>query len=208
MTISPIRAVTMLTAASAATQAALEQAGLIDGMTMWSTNAAFSSLLLAGVGLYQISEMKARALARCRAETGLREPGVSGFHHAARCMTSSVPLMSLLFVGGVMNLYWIVALSAINLTERSLTSPRLFSKVVGIACILAALCMVGFELGLISGGGTRRPGRAGRRYRVPTCRISAHPVSEHARFLPRWRRPVSGGECCLTLSGGKWEHHS
>ena len=125
--------------AATAVQAILERMGFVDGMTMWSASSGLSSLLLAGVGLYQMSDAKARALARCRATTDTNGSAASGLRNAVSCMISSAPLMSLLFVGGVMNIYWIVTLSAVNLAERNLGSSRLFSKGVGVACILAAL---------------------------------------------------------------------
>lgn len=96
-----------------------------------------ASLFLA-IGLYQLSPSKGLRLERCRTDvpTGfpLRDGTVLGFH----CVINSGPLMLLLFVGGVMNFHWIISLSVINVLERNLSSPKLLSSFVGIACILAA----------------------------------------------------------------------
>ena len=121
---------------ASAMQAILERTGRVDGMKRWSASADFSSLLLAAVGLYQISGAKTRNLARCRANTGSEASATDGLRHALHCLTNSAPLMSLLFVGGIMN---IVGLSAANLLERKLARPRLFSKGGGVACIATAL---------------------------------------------------------------------
>ena len=46
--------------------------------------------------------------------------------------------MALLFVGGVMNLYWIAGLSILVLLEKLLPWGNLFSRLTGVALLAAA----------------------------------------------------------------------
>ena len=59
------------------------------------------------------------------------------------CVLASLPLMLLLFVGGTMNIFWIVGLSAVVIIEKSLANPQLFNSAVGAALLLLAVKLVG-----------------------------------------------------------------
>lgn len=128
--------------AATAVQYSLERVGLLNGMMMWSISSELSAVILLVVGLYQASPIKARALMRCRAGHTANDPLTSGMEEAVRCLANSTPLMLLLFVGGAMNLAWIVALTAINMFERHLPNPRLISTCVGAVCVLAAVYLL------------------------------------------------------------------
>ncbi len=125
-------------AAATVLQYALEQIGLLHPMMMWSQDVRLSGSLLLAAGLYQISAVKARNLQRCRSGTLWSEPVPAGVKRGIHCVVSSAPLMSLLFVGGVMNLYWIAALTLINLLENELPKPRILSVSIGAFCLGAA----------------------------------------------------------------------
>lgn len=116
----------------------LEKSGLIHPMMMWSLNGELSAGILLAVGLYQLSAIKARSLRRCRREFPPENPLHSGMNKGRYCLVNSTPLMSLLFVGGVMNIYLIVMLSLINLLENQLHKPQMLSMPVGLMCLLAA----------------------------------------------------------------------
>ena len=51
-------------------------------------------------------------------------------------------LMALLFVGGIMNLYWIVGLALYVLAEKTLPFGKLISKTVGVILIFTGTYMV------------------------------------------------------------------
>ena len=51
-------------------------------------------------------------------------------------------LMALLFVGGVMNLYWIAGLSILVLLEKLLPWGNVFSRLTGVALLAAAVAVV------------------------------------------------------------------
>lgn len=107
-------------------QEALQPAGLLSEMMLWSRSAWFSAVL-AATGLYQFSPLKRACLAQCRSPVGFLtrywRPGTLGsfalgLRHGAYCVGCCWMLMALLFVGGVMNLIWIAALTLIVLLEK------------------------------------------------------------------------------------------
>jgi predicted metal-binding membrane protein len=60
-----------------------------------------------------------------------------GLRHGAYCVGCCWALMALLFVGGIMNVLWIAAISAFTLIEKIVPAGRLISRVAGI-CFAAA----------------------------------------------------------------------
>jgi predicted metal-binding membrane protein len=84
-------------------------------------------LLLIAAGVYQLTPLKRACLARCQSPLGFvlsqwREgPGgavVMGLRHGAFCVGCCWLLMALLFVAGVMNLFWVAAIAAFVLAEK------------------------------------------------------------------------------------------
>lgn len=113
--------------AAATVQELLQPAGLISGMMLWSKTAPLSATVLAAAGVYQLSPLKQACLTRCRAPAqflvGHWRPGrigalLLGMRHGAYCVGCCWLLMALLFVGGVMNLVWIAALTVFVLVEK------------------------------------------------------------------------------------------
>lgn len=124
--------------AATALQFVLEAAGLLDGMTMWSRSGTMTSAILAAAGIFQMSDLKRRSLERCKVHWPVTSPFATGMGLGSCCVIASGPLMLLLFVGGVMNLYWILTLTAIATIEKTLPNPRLFSVTIGVICIVGA----------------------------------------------------------------------
>ena len=60
-----------------------------------------------------------------------------GLRHGAYCIGCCWALMALLFVGGVMNVLWIAAISAFVLVEKVVPAGRLISRVAGLGFIAA-----------------------------------------------------------------------
>jgi predicted metal-binding membrane protein len=113
--------------AAAVLQKALQPAGLLSQMMLWSKSAAMSAVVLGAAGLYQLSDFKHSCLAQCRSPvrflTEHWRPGrlgsvVLGIRHGAYCVGCCWMLMALLFVGGVMNLIWIAMLTLVVLVEK------------------------------------------------------------------------------------------
>ena len=105
-----------------------------------STNIIAGILLLAA-GLFQLSPLKNVCLRHCRTPMGFitndwREGGrgalVMGLHHGGYCLGCCWALMGLLFVLGVMNLFWIAALAALVLVEKLLPAGQWFGRAAGL----------------------------------------------------------------------------
>ena len=131
-------------AAAATLHWALERAGLVSAMTMGSSNAWLSGIVLITAGLYQLSPFKNICLAHCRAPTSFlsrhwRPHALGalrlGAMHGAYCVGCCWMLMALLFVGGVMNLTWIAALAILVLIEKALPLGPWVGRGVGVALI-------------------------------------------------------------------------
>jgi predicted metal-binding membrane protein len=104
----------------------------------------FGSALLIVAGLYQLSPLKSACLRQCRSPaeflTRHWRAGVSGavrlgLLHGIDCLGCCWMLMALLFVGGVMNLVWIVGLTLIVAIEKLLPRGEWFGRAVGAALI-------------------------------------------------------------------------
>jgi predicted metal-binding membrane protein len=126
--------------AAGALQKALEPTGLISEMMLWSRSAVLSAAVLFAAGLYQLSPLKRACLAQCRSPvrflTEYWRPGrlgsfVLGVRHGAFCVGCCWMLMALLFVGGVMNVIWIVVLTLLVLAEKLLPAGETIGKLSG-----------------------------------------------------------------------------
>lgn len=117
---------------------ALEQQGLLHGRMMWSLNVHLSAGLLVCAGLYQFSALKRRVARTCHLIDATSPSLRAGLESGLACIISTGPLMLLLFVGGAMNLVWIVALTLVNLLEKRLSNPRPLSLAVGFVCLFGA----------------------------------------------------------------------
>jgi predicted metal-binding membrane protein len=126
-----------------ALQWALEAARLLSPMLETSTVWLGAGILIAA-GLWQLSPMKGVCLRYCRSPLGFLighwRPGnrgalQMGFEHGAWCLGCCWALMTLLFFGGVMNLYWIVGLAIFVLLEKTIPLGQWFGRVAGIVLV-------------------------------------------------------------------------
>ena len=130
-----------------AAQWALDRTALLD-QTMASTSRAFGGIVLIAAGVYQWTPLKDKCLAQCQSpllfiqrEGGFRrDPSGSlllGLRHGAYCVGCCWVLMTLLFVGGVMNVQWIATISAFVLIEKIVPVGRLISRIAGAGFVAA-----------------------------------------------------------------------
>jgi predicted metal-binding membrane protein len=124
---------------------ALQRAGLISAMMLWSRSALLSALVLIAAGLYQLSPLKHSCLTRCRGpieylthhwRAGRAGAFLMGLQHGAWCVGCCGILMALLFVGGVMNLVWIALLSLLVAGEKLAAQGALVGKIAGVVLIV------------------------------------------------------------------------
>ena len=101
--------------------------------------------MLLAAGLYQLLPLKHVCLSHCRAPASFlsrhwqpRAFGALrlGVIHGAYCVGCCWMLMSLLFVGGVMNLVWIAALTALVLIEKALPAGQWIGRGAGVILIV------------------------------------------------------------------------
>jgi predicted metal-binding membrane protein len=107
-------------------QWSLESAAVLSSTTMALGPLLGGGLLLVA-GLYQFSPLKEFCLRKCQSPLTFIasnwRPGRDGalqmgVRHGAYCVGCCWALMLLLFVGGVMNLLWLAAISALVLVEK------------------------------------------------------------------------------------------
>ena len=137
---------------AAGAQMVLYRAGIVSALGD-SRAAWFSALLLAGAGLYQFSPLKAACLAKCRLPLTFfmqhwdEGPWKNGLRLGAVCLGCCWALMTLAFVGGVMNIAFmglatlLMALEKLPDLGRWLTRP-LGAVLIGTAIWLAAAPMI------------------------------------------------------------------
>ena len=87
-----------------------------------------------------VAEISAAELARAMTRS---EPDVSGMP-SAYCLGCCWVLMALLFVGGIMNLYWIVGLAAFAALEKLTSHGVILSRLMGVTLVvLGVVILVG-----------------------------------------------------------------
>jgi predicted metal-binding membrane protein len=128
-----------------AAQWALERRDLIDAR-MAGNSRILGAMILIAAGVYQWTSLKQRCLRECQApltfiqrQGGFRRDArgalLVGLKHGAYCLGCCWILMSLLFVGGVMNLLWIAAIAFFVLAEKVLPPGWHISRISGLGFI-------------------------------------------------------------------------
>jgi len=130
-------------------QWALEKAALLSPMMVSSSN-FLGALILVAAGIYQLTPLKRACLAHCRSPMGFImqhwRSGVGGalrmgIEHGLFCVGCCWFLMGLLFVGGVMNLLWVAAITGFVLLEKIIPRGNAVAIATGLALILAGVWM-------------------------------------------------------------------
>ena len=120
------------------------QLAIASPMTMAVESRVGAAALLVVAGLYQLSPLKDACLNRCRSPaefiTRHYRPGSwgaarLGLLHGAHCVGCCWLLMALLFVGGVMNLVWVAALTLLVAAEKLFPGGTWIARIAGIAFI-------------------------------------------------------------------------
>ncbi len=125
---------------AAGAQLALLEAGLVDSMALSMTRKALAGALLVAAGLYQLTPFKNACLGQCRSPAAFLsrhwQPGPAGalrlgLLHGSFCVGCCWLLMALLFVGGVMNLAWVAALTLLVATEKLYPAGQWVARWIG-----------------------------------------------------------------------------
>ena len=127
-----------------------EATGFINGM-MVSASIYLSAALLIIAGIWQLAPQKYKCLDACRNPVEflslIWRPGRlgalrAGLLHGAFCVGCCWAMMLLLFVGGVMNLYWIGGLALFVLAEKTLPLWHVTGRISGVAAIIGGVVVL------------------------------------------------------------------
>lgn len=143
---------TAFSAIATLAQGGLHTATLLSPM-METTSPILGGIILTAAGVFQFTPFKQACLSHCRTPLGFfmtewREGKwgalVMGMRHGSFCVGCCWLIMALLFVAGVMNLFWIVVIAAYVLLEKVLPHGHKVSWAFGVL-------MIGWGVWLISG---------------------------------------------------------
>lgn len=130
--------------AAAGIQLALTSAAVLSPMMMKVMPGPVAASVLICVGVYQFTPLKQSCLRQCRTPiaflmTQWREGDlgavIMGWRHGLFCVGCCWALMALLFVAGVMNTVWIIAITLYVLIEKVVPNSQAISKLVGAGLI-------------------------------------------------------------------------
>jgi predicted metal-binding membrane protein len=141
---------TAFSAVAALGQVVLHRVALMSPDMHLGSNAAAGIVLIAA-GVYQWLPIKSFCLSQCRSPLGLlstywRE-GVAGglsmgLRHGAFCIGCCWLLMALLFVVGVMNLFWVALLAALVFVEKLAPKGHAIGRAAGVAMAAWAIYLL------------------------------------------------------------------
>jgi len=141
---------TGFSALAAVTQWALHGKALLSPM-MVSTSPVLGGTLLILAGIFQWTRFKNTCLSHCRSPldflmTDWREGRggalAMGLKHGVYCTGCCWFLMVLLFVAGVMNMWWVAALTILVLLEKVIPKGTWFPRASGILLVLWGAGMI------------------------------------------------------------------
>ena len=131
-------------------QMGLHSASLLSP-TLATNNPWLSGGILIAAGLFQFSALKQACLKQCRSpvtylmtewRSGRGGTLLMGLKHGAHCVGCCWIIMALLFVAGVMNLFWMAAITAFVLIEKLTARGENFGRVVGVGLIIWGILII------------------------------------------------------------------
>jgi predicted metal-binding membrane protein len=131
-------------------QWSFERAGILSPILV-GTNVIFGGVLLLAAGIYQLTPIKHACLRHCRSpiefisthwRPDARGALRMGLLHGTYCVGCCWFLMGLLFVGGVMNLYWIAGLALFVLIEKTVPAGHWLGYATGVALLVWGVSML------------------------------------------------------------------
>ena len=129
---------------------------LDTGWLAWDERGPWAAgAVIVAAGIYELTPLKRRSLRRCRSARHPESPLRSGLAHGLDCVGCSGGLMAVLFVLGVMSLFWMALVAVAIFAEKVL--PHGARLAVPLAVVLVAL---GIWVGVSPAGvpGLTQPG--------------------------------------------------
>lgn len=120
-------------------------------MSMGLSSAMLTGTLLVAAGVYQFTPLKDACLRQCRSplqflmsnwRPGPRGALRMGLGHGVYCVGCCWALMGLLFVGGVMNLWWVIGVALYVLLEKLVPAGPWLSRGAGLALAAAGAVLL------------------------------------------------------------------
>jgi len=136
--------------AAVAVQAWLTANGSLSSMLNVGHGALAGGMLIAA-GLWQLTSQKRACVRHCRSPVhflAARRRGgpfgalAMGAEHGAYCVGCCWLMMALLFVGGIMNLYWIAGLAVFALAEKVLPGGERVVRIAGAILVGSGLALL------------------------------------------------------------------
>lgn len=127
-----------------------ERIGILSPMLV-ANSGLLSGVLLLAAGVYQITPLKHACLRRCRSpldflsanwRRGAGGAFYMGLLHGAACVGCCWFLMALMFIGGLMNLYWVSGLALFFLIEKTVPAGHWFAYATGIVLLIWSAAML------------------------------------------------------------------
>lgn len=143
--------------AATAVQGLLSARGLISAMYMNLATTYFAATVLIGAGVYQLSPLKAACLDYCRSpvealthhrRTGRAAAFRMGLVLGGYCLGCCWALMSLLFVGGVMNIWWIVGIALYVAVEKLAPGGKRVAQIMAAVLVVGGLALLSRSTGI------------------------------------------------------------
>ena len=137
--------------AATAAQGLLAAIGMMSAMYMNLATSYLAAAVLVGAGLYQFTPVKAACLDHCRGpvealtrhrRTGRAAAFRMGLVHGGYCLGCCWALMALLFVGGVMNIWWIAAITVYVAVEKLAPGGKIASRIMAALLVLAGVVVL------------------------------------------------------------------
>jgi predicted metal-binding membrane protein len=141
---------TLFSALAAVVQWGLHGAALLSA-GMVSASPILGGILLLVAGIFQWTSLKRACLTHCRSpltflmtgwREGMRGAFLMGLKHGAYCSGCCWILMALLFVAGVMNMWWVAAISVLVLLEKVVPRGVWLGRLAGVAFLAWGLWML------------------------------------------------------------------
>jgi len=141
---------TIFSLAAMLAQEALHSAALLSSMGT-STSTTLGGALLAGICAFQFTPLKNTCLRHCRSPLGFiltewrdgtRGALQMGVRHGVYCVGCCWLLMGLLFVAGVMNLWWVAAISGLVLLEKVASAGLRIERITGLLLVVWGGCLL------------------------------------------------------------------
>jgi predicted metal-binding membrane protein len=114
--------------------------GALDvGQLAWDQSGPYAAgAVIVAAGIYELTPYKRRSLGRCRTAP----PGNavrSGIAHGRDCVGCSGALMAVLFVLGVMSLFWMAVIAVVIFAEKVLPRGARLAPAVAVALVVLGI---------------------------------------------------------------------